>query len=44
MPRIAILIFVLLLLVGLVFFLSSQASEVPVTTIETDVSQDQDAR
>ena len=44
MPRIVILIIAILLLVGVLILLSTQAREVPVTTIETDVSQGQDAR
>ena len=38
MPRIAILIIVLVLVIGGLVFLSTQAREVPTTTIETDVS------
>ena len=38
MSRIAVLILIVLLLVGGLIFLSTQAREVPVTTIETDVS------
>jgi hypothetical protein len=38
MPRIIVLILVLVLVVGGLILLSTQASEVPVTTIETDVS------
>ncbi len=44
MPRIMVLIIALLLLVGVLILLSTQAREVPVTTIETDVSQGPDAR
>ena len=44
MPRIMVLIIALLLLVGVLILLSTQAREVPVTTIETDVGQGQDAR
>lgn len=38
MSRIAVLIVVIVLVVGGLIFLSTQAREVPVTTIETDVS------
>ena len=38
MSRIAVLILIVVLLVGGLVFLSTQAREVPVTTIETDVS------
>lgn len=38
MSRIVFLALVALLVVGALVFLSSQAREVPVTTIETDVS------
>lgn len=38
MSRIAVLILIILLVVGGLVFLSTQAREVPVTTIETDVS------
>ena len=44
MPRIAVLILFLLLIVGALVFLSSEAGEVPLTTIETDVGQAPDAR
>lgn len=44
MPRIAALILVLVLIVGLLFFFSGQAEEVPTSTIETDVSQTPNAR
>jgi hypothetical protein len=37
MSRIAVLILFVLLVVGLLVFLSTRAREVPVTTIETDV-------
>jgi len=37
MSRIVALILIVLLLVGSLVFLSTQAREVPVTTIETDV-------
>ena len=38
MPRIGILIILLVLIVGALYFASTQAKEVPTTTIETDVS------
>ena len=38
MPRIAILIFIVLLVAGGLVFLSTQAREVPTRTIETEVS------
>ncbi len=44
MPRIIILIIAVVLIVGGLILLSTQAREVPVTTIETDVSQGPDAR
>ncbi len=44
MPRIMILIIAVLVLVGGLILLSTQAREVPVTTIETDVSQGPNAR
>ena len=44
MPRIVIVIIALVLLVGGLILLSTQAREVPTTTIETDVSQGPDAR
>ena len=44
MSRLIVLIVVLLLVVGALVFLSSQAREVPTRTIETDVSQANDAR
>jgi hypothetical protein len=44
MPRLPLLIFFVLLLVGLVVFLSMQAREVPTRTIETDVSQGANAQ
>jgi preprotein translocase subunit SecY len=44
MSRITVLIIVLLLIVGGVIFLSSAAREVPLTTIETDVSPGPNAR
>ncbi len=44
MPRIMVLIIALLLIAGGAILLSTQAREVPVTTIETDVSQGADAR
>jgi hypothetical protein len=39
MSRLIVLIFVLLLIVGGLIFLSTNAKEVPTRTIETDVSQ-----
>ena len=39
MRRLPLLIILVLLLVGLLVFLSTQAREVPTRTIETDVSQ-----
>ena len=39
MSRIMLLIIVLVLVIGALFFLSTQAKEVPTRTIETDVSQ-----
>jgi hypothetical protein len=39
-----VLIIAILLIAGLLFLLSAQAREVPVTTIETDVSAGQNAR
>ena len=44
MSRILVLILIVALVAGLLFFLSSQASEVPVTTIETDVAQGANAQ
>jgi energy-converting hydrogenase Eha subunit F len=44
MPRIAALILVLVLIMGLLVFFSTQAEEVPTTTIETEVSEAPDAR
>ena len=38
MPRATVLIIILVLIVGALIFLSSQAREVPTATIETDVS------
>ena len=38
MSRIVILILIIVLVIGSLIFLSTQAREVPVTTIETDVS------
>ena len=37
MPRIAILIIVIVLVIGALIFFSTQAREVPTTTIDTDV-------
>jgi len=39
MSRLMLLIIVLALVIGALFFLSTQAKEVPTRTIETDVSQ-----
>jgi hypothetical protein len=39
MSRLIVLILVLLLVIGGLFFLSTNAKEVPTRTIETDVSQ-----
>jgi len=39
MSRLMLLIIVLVLVIGALFFLSTRASEVPTRTIETDVSQ-----
>jgi len=44
MPRIMVLIIVVVLVVGGLVLLSTQAREVPVRTIETDVSAGPDAR
>ena len=44
MPRIMILIIAVLILVGGLILLSTQAREVPLTTIETDVSTGPNAR
>ena len=44
MPRIMVLIIAVILVVGGLILLSTQAREVPVTTIETDVSPAPDAR
>ena len=44
MPRVIVLIIVAVLVVGGLFLLSSQAREVPTTTIETDVNPGPDAR
>ena len=44
MPKVVILIIAVLLIVGGLVLLSTTAREVPVTTIETDVSQAPDAR
>ena len=44
MPKIVVLIIALVLVVGGLILLSTSAREVPVTTIETDVSQGPDAR
>lgn len=44
MSRLIVLIVVVLLIIGALVFLSTQAREVPTSTIETDVSQGADAR
>jgi hypothetical protein len=44
MPRIVILLIALVVLAGALILLSSNAREVPTTTIETDVSPAPDAR
>ncbi|HUE79548.1 MAG TPA: hypothetical protein VMN38_07955 [Sphingomicrobium sp.] len=44
MPRLIILILVVAAVAGILLFLSMQAREVPTRTIETDVTQDADAR
>jgi hypothetical protein len=44
MSRLSILIIVVVLLVGGLVLLSTQAKEVPTSTIETDVGQAPDAR
>ena len=44
MPRLAIPIVIVVLLIGALLFLSTQAREVPTRTIEVDVSKAQDAR
>jgi hypothetical protein len=44
MPRPVLLLIILALLIGALFFLSSQAREVPTKTIEVDVSQPTNAR
>jgi hypothetical protein len=44
MSRLIVLVLVAVLVVGLLVFLSMQAREVPTSTIETDVSQDTNAR
>jgi hypothetical protein len=44
MSRIITLVVVVALIIGALFFLSSQAREVPTRTIETDVTQGSDAR
>lgn len=43
MSRLIVLIVLVLLVVGAVFFLSSRAREVPTRTIETDVTQSANA-
>lgn len=44
MPRLAIPIVIVMLIVGALVFLSMQAREVPTRTIEVDVSKAPDAR
>lgn len=44
MPKAVILIIAVLLIVGALVLLSTNAREVPVTVIETDVSKAPDAR
>ena len=44
MRRLPLVIILILLLVGLMVFLSMQAREVPTRTIETDVSQGANAQ
>ena len=44
MPRILLLIIVVVLVVGGLILLSTQAREVPVTTIETDLGAGPNAR
>jgi hypothetical protein len=44
MPRIAVPLILVALLVGVLVFLSTQAREVPTKTIEVDVTQQPDAR
>ena len=44
MPRLLLPIFLLLLLVAALIFLSTQADEVPTRTIETDVNLPANAR
>ena len=44
MSRTAFLVIVLLLVLGALYFLSTQAKEVPTTTIEADVSQPANAQ
>ena len=39
MPRFAVLILIVVLLVGALFFLSTRAREVPTRTIEVEVNQ-----
>jgi len=43
MPRIALVIIVAVLVIGALVLLSTQAREVPTSTIETDVIQDANA-
>ncbi len=44
MPRIAVLIVILVLLIGALFFLSTRAREVPTKTIEVEVNQATNAK
>jgi len=44
MSRLATLVILLVLVIGALVFLSTQATEVPTTTIETDVSQPANAQ
>ena len=44
MPRIAVLIVILVLLIGALFFLSTRAREVPTSTIEVEVNQAANAK
>ena len=44
MPRFAVLILIVVLLVGALFFLSTRAREVPTSTIEVEVNQAANAK
>ena len=44
MPRIVVLIVILALLIGALFFLSTRAREVPTSTIEVEVNQAANAK